>query len=48
MKWRKKIRDNLNEKFTAECKIHMETMYMKIFKYCEISLEAIKVVQDVL
>lgn len=48
MKWRKKIRDNLNEKFIAECKIHMETTYMEIFKYCEISLEAIKVVQDVL
>lgn len=48
MKWRKKIRDNSNEKFTAECKLHMETMYIEIFKYCEISLKAIKVVQDLL
>lgn len=45
---KKKIKDNLNEKFTAECKIDMETMYMKIFKYCEISLKAIQIVQDVL
>lgn len=29
-------------------KNHMETMYMKLFKYYKMSLEGIKVVQDVL